>query len=105
MLTPRSKSKQSANDGMGKTIGSILRKSYTSGMSSTRGYLDDVKQILNAPPSRGTIVTKGTVELGATALTNPRRSSNRRNSMGLLDEAWTMANLLQKCSSIVSKML
>ena len=90
ILTPRSKSKKSAKDGMGKTIGSILRKSYTSGMSSTRGYLDDVKQILTAPPSRGNIVANGSVDLGATPRSpSPRRSSSRRKSMGLLDRAWT----------------
>ena len=90
ILTPRSKSKKSAKDGMGKTIGSILRKSYTSGISSTRGYLDDVKQILTAPPSRGNIVANGSDELDATPRSpSPRRSSNRRKSMGLLDRAWT----------------
>ena len=87
---PRGKSKKSAKDGMGKTIGSILRKSYTSGISSTRGYLDDVKQILTAPPSRGNIVANGSDELDATPRSpSPRRSSSRRKSMGLLDRAWT----------------
>ena len=108
-LTPRGKSKQSANDGMGRTIGSILRQSFTSGASPTRGYLEDVKQILAAPPSRKNISTLSTtnnnnMDMSASGISSPssinstkdrRRSSTnssntkRRTSMTLLDRAWT----------------
>ena len=106
MLTPRSKSKKSAKDGMGKTIGSILRKSYTSGISSTRGYLDDVKQILTAPPSRSNIVANGSVELDATrARLAPDVALAVVSRWVYLIGHGHMANLLQKCSSTISKML
>ena len=110
-LTPRGKAKQSASDGFGRTIGSILRKSFTSGKSPTRGYLEDVKQILAAPPSRSNISTTLTssnatgTEASMGDISSPssiksstktRRQSStdssntkRRTSMALLDRAWT----------------
>ena len=91
----REKAKKSAKAEMGKSMGSILKRSYAQG-GSNQGYLDDIKRILTAPPAsqRRESIVKPQRRPSSSPGQHRRASTNTRQTPmeQLVNEAWKKRN-------------